>query len=87
MAGLAERLGFDLPDPLSRDPELAADLFERPELAIFQSKAEHDDFSLSLSQFAKRFGNLRFQQLLRGKLERSRHRNVFDEVAKEGVAF
>ena len=86
VAQLAQRLGLDLADALAGDAELAADLFERAELAVLQAEAKDDDFALALGELAQRVANLRLEQLLRGELERVRHRLVFDEVAEEGVA-
>src|SRR5436309_2265240 len=40
MAQLAQRFRLDLPDALSRDVELAADLFERARAAVFETEAQ-----------------------------------------------
>ena len=40
MTQLAQRLGLDLTDPLARQVELLADLFERAGLARHETEAE-----------------------------------------------
>ena len=44
---LAQRLGFDLADALTRDVELLADLFERAGTAVLDAEAQLQDFLLT----------------------------------------
>ena len=50
---LREGLRLDLPDPLSSEVELAADLLQRPGVAVQQPEPELDDLLLSLRKRVK----------------------------------
>ena len=43
MAELAQRLGLDLPDPLTRDVEFPADFFQRSRSSVVQAEAKAQD--------------------------------------------
>jgi hypothetical protein len=64
MAEFAQRFRLDLPDPLTRDAKLAADLFKCPESAILQAKAKDDDLPLTFCELRQGITDLRFQELL-----------------------
>src|SRR5882757_3182797 len=62
MAHFAKRLGLDLPDALARDPELLADFFERPRIAVAQTEAQFQDFPLAFVQAAQHVAQLALEQ-------------------------
>ena len=50
VAELSERFGFDLPDPLAGNSEVAAHLFQRPGSAVFQAEAELQYLRLAVAE-------------------------------------
>src|SRR4051794_19474111 len=50
MPQLRQRLGLDLPDPLTSDTELLADLFEGARMAVGQPEPQLDDLFLPLAE-------------------------------------
>src|SRR5262249_1224870 len=82
MAQLAQRLGFDLPDPFAGDGEALADLFERVLAAVADAETHLDDFFLARRQrLEDRFGLLLQIQVDDG-FGRRHDLPVFDEVPK-----
>src|SRR3954464_12489119 len=82
---LLQRVVLDLPDPLARDVERAADLLERPRPAAGETEAHLDDLALALRQGGQRAMDVLLAQVLRGDLERGLRRLVLDEVAELGL--
>src|SRR2546426_2915211 len=85
MAQLAERLGLDLPNPLTRDGEPLADLFERV-LALFaDAEAETEDLLLLRRQRGQRALDLGREVLTQQRIVRRAGRLVLEEIAELAV--
>jgi hypothetical protein len=78
----AERLGFDLPDALARDPELAADFFERARVAISKAEPQLQHFSFAFGQAAKHVAQFVAEQAKARYVERTFGGLVFDEISE-----
>src|SRR4026209_1451524 len=87
MPQLRERLRLDLADPLPRDTELPADLFERAWVTVRQSEPELDDLLLPLRERMEDGAELLLQQDERGRVHRNDGVGVLDEVAEVGILF
>src|SRR4051794_30127348 len=82
---LLQRVVLDLPDPLARDVERAADFLERARPAAREAEAHLDDLALALRQRRQRPVDVLLAQVLRGDLERRLGRLILDEVAELGL--
>ena len=78
----AERFGFDLPDALARDPELAADFFERPRVAIAEAETQLQYPSFALGQAAQHVAQFGPEQAETRHVERAFGGLVLDEIAE-----
>src|SRR4051794_18321493 len=87
VAQLAQRLRLDLPDPLSGDVELLADLLERPGTPVLESEAELEHASLPTGQRVEHRLDLLLEELVRCGLGGSEGTAVLDEVTEVRVLF
>ena len=85
MPQLAQRLGFDLADALSRHAELAADLFQRALPAIVEAEAQGNDAALALRERAEHVVHGIAQQRLGRFLDRRNRLGVLDEIAQLAI--
>src|SRR5262245_633532 len=82
MAQFAQRLGFDLTNPLARDGKVLTDLFERVLAAVADAKPHLDDLLFAGGQrLQHRFGLLFQIEVDHGSGRRDR-RAILDEIAK-----
>src|SRR5215831_16963696 len=82
---LADGLGLDLPYPLARHLEDAADLLQRVGVTVAQAVAELDDLALAVGQRLEHLLDLVLEHLLRRRLHGRLGRVVLDEVAEVAV--
>ena len=82
MAELAQRLGLDLPDPLTRDVEFPADFFQRSRSSVVQAEAQAQDLLLSLGQRPEHFLQLLLEERKCSGFRRDGHVLVLDEIAE-----
>src|SRR3954471_12866916 len=85
MTQLRQRLRLDLPDPLSGDPELLADLLERARVAVDEAEAQLDDLLLPVRERVQDRVELVLEQEERRGADRHDGVAVLDEVAEVGV--
>ena len=85
MLQLANRLRFDLPDPLPRDPKNAADLFERIGIAIAQAITKPDDLSFAPGERLEQTLNLLTKDAVVGVLKRTFAVLIFDQLAERSI--
>src|SRR5215217_4521514 len=89
--GLRERLELlqgvvlDLPDPLARDVERAADLLERERARAGEAEAHLDHLALALRERVERAPDVLLAEVLRRHLERRDRGLILDEVAQLGL--
>src|SRR3981081_2752354 len=82
MAQLAERLGLDLPDALTRDREALTDFLEGVLAAVPDAEPHLDDLFLARRQrLEDRFGLL-LEIQVDHRFGRRHHLPIFDEVAQ-----
>src|SRR5699024_2650407 len=86
LAELAKGFRLDLANSLASDTEVASDLFQRPEPAILETVTKDNNPPLALRKPIKSIPDLGLEELLRGKLQRRRHRVVLDKITKERIA-
>src|SRR5262245_32981444 len=82
MSKLPERLGFDLADPLARDGEVLADLFERVLRAVADAEAHLDDLLLARRQRLQYRLGLLLEVQVDHRVGGRNDGAIFDEVAK-----
>jgi len=80
MAQLAQGLGLDLADALTRHLEVAADLFEGMILAIHQAEAQLQDLALTLGKRGQGMLDLLTQHLTRGRIQWLEGVHILDEI-------
>src|SRR5580704_3268853 len=85
MLQLADRLGFDLADPLAGDFEDAAHLFQGVGVAVSEAVTQFDDFPLAISERLEDNVDLVLEHLLRGRVDRAVAPFVLDKVAEIAV--
>src|SRR4030081_270285 len=85
VAQLAERLRLDLPNPLSRDPEPLAHLFQRPLVAVDEPAAELEHAPLARSEGVEDVLDLVAEHRQRGGVGGRNRLFVLDEVAEMRV--
>src|SRR5438270_8081567 len=85
MTQLAQRLGLDLPDALSRDTEALAHLFERPLVSVDEAEAKLQHPALARGQRVEDVLHLGAQHGARGRLGWRGGFLVLDEVTEMGV--
>src|SRR5947207_14174189 len=81
MTHLAQSLGFDLPDPFTRDSKLTTDFFQGPAISIHESEALLEHLPLALSQSLKHVFDLLFQEHDRGHIAWIFRALILDEIA------
>src|SRR5260221_7266574 len=87
VAELDEGLGFDLPDPFPRQPEVPADFFQRARMAVEQAEPQLNDALLARCESIKHLLELILQHH-EGRCLDGHHRiGVLDEVAEVRVFF
>ena len=62
MAHFAQRFGFDLPDPLARDPKLASHLFESSAVSVHETEPLFQNLPFTLGQSIQDVSDLLSQQ-------------------------
>src|SRR5436190_14816920 len=82
---LRQRLRLDLPDPLAGNPELLADLLQRPRVPVDQAEPQLDDLLLPVGQRVQDRVELLLQEDEGGGIDRYDGVAVLDEVAEVGV--
>src|SRR5438094_1542209 len=87
MPQLAQRLRLDLPDALSRDVELAADLFERPRAAVLETEAQLQHATLAAGKPFQDRLDLLLEELVRRRVARRESLVIGDEVPEVAVFF
>src|SRR5690348_14916674 len=85
-AKLAQRLGFDLPDPFARDVELLTDLLESVLALAADAEAQPDHFLLLRRQGLQNVGGLIAHVGVDDCIHGGADPTVFDEIAKSGFA-
>src|SRR5205823_3805534 len=85
MTQLAEGLGLDLPNPLARDGEALAHLFQRVLAFLADPKPQSQDFLFLRRQRRERTLHLGGQVLAQQRIVRRTRRLVLEEVAKLAV--
>src|SRR5438876_633876 len=87
MAQLAQRFRLDLPDALSRDVELAADLFERARAAVFETEAQLKHAPFATGEAFEHALDLLLEELVARGVARGEGLVVGDEVPEVAVLF
>src|SRR5438105_6468375 len=87
MAQLAQRFRLDLPDALSRDVELAADLFERARAAVFETEAQLKHAPFAAGEAFEHALDLLLEELVARGVARGEGLVVGDEVPEVRVLF
>ena len=85
MLELPERLGFDLTDTLTGDPECLSDVLKRLLSAVFQPVAHPHDLCFALCQGGEHLIELLLQHGIGGRLVRRGRLIVRDEVTEVAV--
>lgn len=80
MAELAQGMRLDLPDPLTGQAELVADLFERPRTPVVEAESEAEDVLLAAFEAIERSRQLLLEQLIGDRVERRDGIRVLDEA-------
>src|SRR5450631_265977 len=87
MAQLAKRLRLDLPDPLPRDVERAADLFQRVLGSVPHAEAHLQDLFLARRQGLQDAAGLFLKVRDEHGVDGRQYAAVFDEVAQMRILF
>src|SRR5271156_2817163 len=85
LAQLAQRLGFDLPNPFARHGELFADLFQRVIGLLPDAEAHAQDLPLTWRERRQRLARLFAQVALDRGLHRRGRQLILDEVAERAL--
>src|SRR5260221_14431304 len=82
---LANGFGFNLPHPLPRALEDAADLFQRVGVAVSQAVPQTNDLPLAVGERLEEMVDLFPQNAVARRLDRVVARGVFNELAEAAV--
>src|SRR4051794_41940708 len=82
---LLQRVVLDLPDPLARHVERAADLLERVRARAREPEAHLDHLALAPREGVEGAADVLAAEVLRRELERRHGRLVLEEVAELGL--